>query len=472
MRILFLVGANLSIIHLCLLRELSSLQYCTELVLVFLLTAFFLGQTVGFRLYRNWTRPRAFAGYLWLTVPLPVLVLLRVGVGHLKGAGLSNLFYPVILVYLGSITALYAVLLPEVVDAEPRDEGSFARAYSSELLGSLFGLGVAGLMIGYDGNPLLFVYPVGVLLIAYFHGVSRKQLAVLLVVASLSGISFSLLNKTSMETYYQYAHGLENRRQLLFARNSAYQRVDVLQVGGDKRLFLNGVEFFSEGQLDDFNYYLSELPARLIRPRSVLIIGSGSMSAVGRMESFARRVTTVELDPLVVQASFQFFSDEPPSSRQEHRIVYDDARHFLRHTKEEFDLIILDIPTAFTLQTGTLFTSDFFQLAKSRLAHRGVLSIYLTQPVKPNGRYEVAGPILSAADETFQEFIALTAFDTGNSFVYASDSLPFQRSDVDRLLGRAGRFNQYLFEEDAVRREAGRWEPASLTNLSHVWAHQ
>ena len=126
MRILFLVGANLSIIHLCLLRELSSLQYCTELVLVFLLTAFFLGQTVGFRLYRNWTRPRAFAGYLWLTVPLPVLVLLRVGVGHLKGAGLSNLFYPVILVYLGSITALYAVLLPEVVDAEPRDEGSFA----------------------------------------------------------------------------------------------------------------------------------------------------------------------------------------------------------------------------------------------------------------------------------------------------------------------------------------------------------
>ena len=84
----------------------------------------------------------------------------------------------------------------------------------------------------------------------------------------------------------------------------------------------------------------------------------------------------------------------------------------------------------------------------------------------------MAGPILSAADETFQELIALTAFDTGNSFVYASDSLPFQRSDVDRLLGRAGRFNQYLFEEDAVRREAGRWEPASLTNLSHVWAHQ
>ena len=471
-RVLFLVGMNLSIIHLCLLRELSSLQYCTELVLVFLLTAFFLGQAAGFRLYRSWTGLRATAGFLWLTLPLPVLAGLRVWVGHLRGADLSSFFYPVMLLYLGSITALYAVLLPSVVDSEPRNENTFARAYSLELVGSLFGLIVAGLMIAHDRNPLLVIYPIGVLLIAYLHGVTRNQFVGLLVGALLAGTSFSLLDRVSMETYYQYAEGLESRPQLLFAHNSAYQRVDVLKVGHDKRLYLNGVEFFGEGELDEFNYYLSELPARLARPRSVLIVGSGSMSAVGRLESYVDRITTVELDPLVVQASREFFSDEHATNPQHHRIVFDDARHFLRHTEEKFDLIALDIPTAFTLQTGTLFTTDFFQLAKSRLSPHGVLSIYLTQPVRPNGRYEVAGPILSAAEDTFEELIALTAYDTGNSFVYAGDSLPFERSDVDSLLGRSGRFNQYLFEEDSVRRESEKWAPASLTNLSHVWAHQ
>ena len=196
------------------------------------------------------------------------------------------------------------------------------------------------------------------------------------------------------------------------------------------------------------------------------------MSAVGRIAPFSEMVTTVELDEAVVRASRLHFGSEHPSEGFQHRIVIDDARRYLRESQEEFDLIILDIPTAFTLQTGTLFTRDFFRLAKTRLTSEGVLSIYLTQPWTRHLDLSVAGPIFAAADREFKDLVLLRADDVGNSFVYASDALPFRRGDVDQVLAKEGRFEQHLFESDLARKEAAKFEPASLHDLRHVWAHQ
>ena len=471
-RLLLLVGCNLALVHLCLVRELASLQYCTELLLLFLTVSFFSGQALGFVWYsRLQSRGRLFS-LCWLATPLPALAAFRVAAGYLRASSQKESFYLLAFVYLTSLTAVYSAFLPQAIEADASRSRGLARAYSAELLGSLAGLGILVLLGGNQQLAMTCVYPILVVLLTLRLGYRGRELAAIVLLNGFSLSLFVVADQRSTETYYQLAFKYSEQPRLIFRENSPYQKVEVLQLGDEKLLFLNGVEFFSRGELDDFNFYLSELPARLIRPKNVLIIGSGSMSAVGRIAPFSESATTVELDEAVVRASRLHFGSEHPPEGFEHRVVIDDARRFLRETEEKFDLIILDIPTAFTLQTGTLFTRDFFRLAKTRLTGDGVLSIYLTQPWTRQLELSVAGPILSAVDREFEDMVLLRADDVSNSFVFASDALPFRRADVDRILAQEGRFEQHLFESDLARKEAAKFEPASLHDLRHVWAHQ
>ena len=471
-RLLFLVGCNLALLQLCLVRELASLQYCTELLLLFLTVSFFVGQALGFAGQRQLRGRGRLLSLFWLAAPLPVLLALRVAAGYLRAASEKETFYLLAFLYLTSLTAVYSAFLPQAIEADINRSRGLARAYSAELLGALAGLAILVVLGGNQQLAMTVVYPLLVVALTFSLGYRGRPLTAVVFVSGLSLGLFLLADTRSTEVYYQLAFRYPERPRLVYCENSPYQKVEVLEVGDDKLLFLNGVEFFSRGELDDFNFYLSELPARLAKPQKVLVIGSGSMSAVGRMAPYTDSITTVELDEAVVRASRAHFAPEHPSQDFHHQVVIDDARRFLRETEEQYDLIILDIPTAFTLQTGTLFTRDFFRLAKTRLSADGVLSIYLTQPWSRHSDLSVAGPILSAVDHEFKDLVLLRADDVSNSFVFASDALPFQRADVDRLLAEQGRFKQHLFESDLVQKEAARFEPASLRDLRHVWAHQ
>lgn len=471
-RLLFLVGCNLSFLHLCLLRELASLRYCTELVLLFLLLSFFVGQSLGYALHQRLEGRALYLGLVWLAIPLPVLLCLRSVAGHLRADALSPLFYLLSFLYLASITAVYSAFLPKAITTDETAQRTLAQAYTAELAGSLVGLVLVGLLGSHQGLAMALLYPLSLALLVYWLKLDTRVLVSVVILSGLSLLVYGLGDRKATELYYQTAFDYSDQSRLIFSESSPYQKVDVLDDEGEKILFLNGVQYFSEGDLDSFNFYLSELPARLIKPKRVLFIGAGSMSGVGRVAPFAESVVTVELDPAVIRASREVFAEEHPPENFQHEIVYDDARHFLRHTQERFDLILMDIPTAFTLQTGTLFTREFYQLAKSRLKPQGVLSVYLTQPIKPGENHDVAGPILAALAGEFEEFLLLTARDAQNSFVYASPDLPFQRSDLDRTLGQLGHYQQELFETDIAQREAARWVPASLRNLQHIWEHQ
>lgn len=472
-RVLVLVGLNLSLLHLCLLREFAALRYCTEALLLFLLVSFFFGQSLGFLLSSKFRCLRRRWVLVWLALPLPALLVARVLAGYLRSHSEPLPFYLLTFLYLTSLTALYSSFLPQVIDSSADRSTALARAYSAELAGSLLGVLLLMALGSHQTLALTLFYPGLLLLLAAWTAVSRPQLGALALLAFGSSLIFVANDHRSVVAHYRLAFNLPLESRLVFRENSPYQKVEVLDTGQEKMLFLNGVEFFSEGSLDHFNFYLSEVPARLMRPAKVLVIGSGSMSAVGRMSPFADSITTVELDPAVVRASRLHFAPTHPPKDYDHQVVIDDARRFLRKTDQRFDLIVLDVPTAFTLQTGTLFTRDFFSLAKSRLSPNGVVSLYLTQPISERLDYPVAGPILAAVDAEFSDYLLLTAHDASNSFVYASNErLPFDRGSLDRMLASEKRFEQYLFEEDVAHRIAKKFEPASLTNLEHVWRHQ
>ena len=83
---------------------------------------------------------------------------------------------------------------------------------------------------------------------------------------------------------------------------------------------------------------------------------------------------SVELDPVVVQVATNFFG-VPISDR--HRVQVSDGRNYLRRSREQYDLIVLDAYTRHRYGSQIpqhLATKEFFELARSRLTPNGVLA--------------------------------------------------------------------------------------------------
>lgn len=129
----------------------------------------------------------------------------------------------------------------------------------------------------------------------------------------------------------------------------------------------------------------SRLPTSPPAPRFLLVgLGGGSLSkAVARR--FPRgEVTTVEIEPAVVEAARRFF-DYQESSRV--TTVVDDARHFLESTDGRYDVILVD---AFD-EGGAppaLRSVEFFALLRDHLRPQGVvISNVHYDPWTPARRY-------------------------------------------------------------------------------------
>lgn len=109
--------------------------------------------------------------------------------------------------------------------------------------------------------------------------------------------------------------------------------------------------------------------------RSALAIGFGSgvttavLAAVPGME----RVHVVELEPAVLALAPWFHHvNGDVLSRANVRAIADDARSALQLSPERFDVIVSEPSNPWVAGVATLYTPEFFRIARSRLADAGV----------------------------------------------------------------------------------------------------
>jgi spermidine synthase len=116
------------------------------------------------------------------------------------------------------------------------------------------------------------------------------------------------------------------------------------------------------------------------QPKNVLLLGQGTgITAAGALQfDGVQRVTIVELVPEVVEAARRLgehnseIFDDPRAT-----IEVDDARHFLRKTTAQYDVIISDLFVPWESQSGYLYTVDHYEVARSRLTDRGLFCQWL-----------------------------------------------------------------------------------------------
>ena len=126
------------------------------------------------------------------------------------------------------------------------------------------------------------------------------------------------------------------------------------------------------------------LPYRFKRtPGRVLVVGAGTGNDVAAaLRHGAARVDAVEIDPAILDFG-RALHPEAPYSDPRVQAVVEDARSFIRNSKDRYDLIVYGLLDSHTLLAGLsgvrldsyVYTVEAFREAREHLAPNGVLSV-------------------------------------------------------------------------------------------------
>jgi spermidine synthase len=116
-------------------------------------------------------------------------------------------------------------------------------------------------------------------------------------------------------------------------------------------------------------------------PRKVLVIGCGAGATAGAVsiDEHVETLIIAEIEPLVPRVVSEHFGEHNfhVVRNPKTHIVIDDARHYLLTTEERFDAITSDPLDPWVKGAATLYTKEFFELAKSKLNPGGTVTLFV-----------------------------------------------------------------------------------------------
>lgn len=198
---------------------------------------------------------------------------------------------------------------------------------------------------------------------------------------------------------------------------------------------------------------VGHLPGLLHRdPKSVLGIGFGAGVSAGTFTRYPgiQKITVCEIEPRIPPTTTKYFGDQnyrvmlDPRTR----IVYDDARHYLRTTKEKYDIIASDPLDVFVKGTAGLYSKEYFETVRNHLNPGGMFTLYV--PL-----YETDLPTIKSEVATFLEVFphgtiwANTRNGDGYDMVFMGQAEPL-KINLDEVQQRFAR-TDYAPVADSLR---------------------
>ena len=316
--------------------------------------------------------------------------------------GLGLIFLP---------TFLMGMLLPLVVRLYAQVRGGVGEAvgevYAWNTMGAILGSFICGFfLISWLGvrNSLSLACALSLLLGIIF--ILAEKLRILLrisaaMAAILLGLIFFLFQpgwdpeiiSSGPYLYYKdyFSQGAKARERIienlksanktLFHKEGVEATVSVFELTDHTlALRINGKTDASTGVDMTTQVFTGHLPLLLHPdPKKVAVIGLASGVTLGSVLTHPiDEAVCLEISPEVAEAS-QYFSsvNRRPLEDRRTRLVIDDGRYFLEHTRESFDVIISEPSNPWIGGMGLLFTQEFFSQAKARLNPGGMMLIWV-----------------------------------------------------------------------------------------------
>lgn len=368
----------------------SSNTYTFSRLLAVYLVGLGLGSVLGARLLRRVTFPER--AFLWLQLATGLSALLG---PVLVTAGIATFGYPSLLplrnVWIPLATLLvptllmgvsFAVIQAVVSKKLERVGRSTGALLFANTLGCVAGTLVTGfVLLAHLGTPATLRLFAGAsaafgLLAAWQLPRARRLAASAGLVAATAVLMLAL---PSAQRFWQLLHaadGLgfvaEEDHSCVTALLEKEPSAHTLYISGEIQ---NGVPF------DDFHVRLGWIPPLIHpAPKKVLVIGFGAGSTPYALAADPRveRIDVVEICgseyPLIRSLSGTFEQVRVLFDDPRVHLTVRDGRKFLVDTPERFDVIITDTLLVRSSHSGSLYSVEFYELVKSRLAPGGLLA--------------------------------------------------------------------------------------------------
>ncbi|HEU5131349.1 MAG TPA: hypothetical protein VFT26_04565, partial [Pyrinomonadaceae bacterium] len=183
--------------------------------------------------------------------------------------------------------------------------------------------------------------------------------------------------------------------EIVFTKDTPYQRIVITRGRAGFQLFLNGNLQFSS--TDEYRYHEALVhPAMLLadNPKRVLVLGGGDGLALREILKYpsVERVTLVDLDPEMTKLSSTFpllaKLNQNAFGDPRVQVVNEDAFVWVEKTNEAlYDAAIVDFPDPNTFALGKLYTTRFYRLLKSRLTLNAAVAVQSTSPMFARNSY-------------------------------------------------------------------------------------
>lgn len=436
----FTTGAAVLIFEITAVRALSpyfgTSMYVVSGVLTVILAALSVGYYIGGRLADRYPDPRLLylligmsglimnACYLIAQYTFPIAgMLLPTTIGPLI---LALLFFFIPAFLLGIDSPFVIKLLTKVAD-DTHNGAMVGSTFFWSTIGSIVGSLLSGFfLIPFIGVRLSIVGTATLLSLGacfaylYLHPYTRHRLPFV----PLSWILLIAIVSTTLGCLTIRSSGVDTRAgELLWRGDGYYSQVEVrelaLPTGAIMRSMFREVNNSSAVILGTTTYafpyaayarshqYL-ELPAK-----NFLVLGGGAYTIPRTLllEDPTIKVDVVEIEPILLPLAYQYF-DLPKDPRL--RNFTQDARVFLLHTPDVYDVIFSDAFNSGHYIPAHLTTQEFFLLVRSRLTPNGLFIANVIGQTTLDER-SLTGSLLKTIQSVFPNMVVYTTDPTAHT---------------------------------------------------------
>lgn len=172
-------------------------------------------------------------------------------------------------------------------------------------------------------------------------------------------------------------------RGSVHSERTEFQQIDILdsEVFG-KMLMLDGHIQLTEFDEHAYHEALVQIPLLSIEnPKKALVVGGGDGGVLRELckNESLERIVMCEIDPKVIAASRAYLPSLSDGAFDDPRVelVIGDAFAYVKHSTEQFDLIVVDCTDVYEEEEGELsemlFTKEFYADCRARLSPKGIV---------------------------------------------------------------------------------------------------
>lgn len=333
------------------------------------------------------------------------LIVIELSIGTLGGFSAILLFYsyaftkyylPVMYIIIVAIGILVGLEIPIITRVIEEHKNNLRITIANVL-----GLDYVGALLGSLAFPLLLLPHLGQIRTSFLIGLINITAAIIIIYKyeklikrpKFMKVSAIVLVGILVVGFFSgnfLGNTIENRLyrdQVIYSKQSEYQKIVLTKHKDDLRMYLNGNIQFSSN--DEYRYHEALIhPAMsLVKNRGeILILGGGDGLAAREILKYpdVKHITLVDLDPEVIKISKTNHLikalNEGSLDNEKVEIINTDAYKYLEETKKKYDVVIVDLPDPNNESLNKLYTNLFYRLIYNHLNEHGIVSIQSTSP--------------------------------------------------------------------------------------------